>query len=217
MAVLRRGRAESMNRGRRQLRTAKLLPFLSLLVVAAALPQTGADQLNSERIEARFGNYGIEVLSSDHAVRISDLYTTDDGTGARTTRTLALVEYPSDVPEALRPAHEAILAGGSIGATFKADGWNVIKTHMYFGERAATAALERRMRLHGGPLLAVHLYRLDVQRDGRRWPYAKILEIHHPDYLRAVDVRAIYAPDGTGGEDAAAAAAMLAELATRGY
>src|SRR5690606_34722880 len=49
--------------------------------------------LNSERIERRFGSYGIDVLQSDGRYRVSNLYSVHDG--AKICRTFAVVAYPA--------------------------------------------------------------------------------------------------------------------------
>lgn len=182
---------------------------------SAQAPAAGA-LLNSERIEARFGSYGIDVLSSDERFRLSNLYSTDGPRGERTTRTLALVEYPPVIPPGIESEHATILAGGSIGATFEAAGWRVIKTNLYLGERRAGPALQRLMRLDGAATVAMHVYQLDVARDGRRVPYVRILELHHPDYLTARAVRKIYAPGWKAGDNADVAG-LSAVLEIRGY
>ena len=51
--------------------------------------------LNSERIEARYGSYGIEVLESDTRIRESNLFS--EHAGGRVTRTFAIVQYPEIV------------------------------------------------------------------------------------------------------------------------
>lgn len=172
----------------------------SALAQSAAEPRVAGarELLNSERIEARFGSYGVEVLSSDPALRVSNLYSVESGT--RTTRTFAIVRYPARVDPAFADAHAEILAGGSIGATLRAHGWEVIKTHRYFGQIESTPRLASMMRLRSPRPLAVHIYVLDIERGGRRFEYAAIAEIHHPDYLAPGEVAAIYAPGWRGGK-----------------
>src|SRR5690242_11290346 len=45
--------------------------------------------LNSERIEKKFGGYGIDVIYNSPRLRVSNLYD-----GKKITRTLAVVDYP---------------------------------------------------------------------------------------------------------------------------
>jgi hypothetical protein len=182
------------------------------LVSQAAFGQAGRELLNSERIAAAFGSYGIEVLEQDDAVRVSNLYSTAGG--EQTCRTFAVVRYERIGPE-LREEHAAIVAGGSIGAVFAANGWEVRKTHLRYGRLAATPRLSGLMRIQAGAPLSMHVYALDVARAGRTYEYALLAEIHHPAYLRNEDLRAIYGPadelarpEGVDALLAAAAAAL---------
>lgn len=197
--------------------------FLRRLVVAAlvahaafhtAAQPPSALPLNSERIEARFGSYGIEVLASDRRFRVSNLFSTDTATGRRTTRTFALVRYPDKVPDALVREHTAIVSGGSIGATLKASGWDVLKTNLWFGEIDSTPLLQELMALTQQKQLAVHVYALAAEQGEHTLTYAQIVEVHHPDYLNLAEVRRIYAQDGPGGGEAQVSA-LLAELRER--
>ena len=161
------------------------------LVGQAAFAQVAPELLNSERIAAAFGSYGIEVLEQDGAVRISNLYSATGG--ERTCRTFAVVRYEPISPE-LREEHAAIVAGGSIGAVFAAAGWEVRKTHLRYGEIEATPRLAALMGIESGTRLALHVYALDVARAGRTHSYAVLAEIHHPAYLGSDDLSAIYGP-----------------------
>jgi len=165
----------------------------AIAVVAVAQPAP-RDWLNSERIAATFGSYGVAVLEQNDAVRISNLFS---GAGEeRTCRTFAVVRYADRVDPALRPEHAAIVAGGSIGAVFAAQGWEVRKTHLHYGERLASAKLAALMHVAVGTPLAEHVYVLDVVKDGRAIEYAALVEIHHPDYLAVANLPAIYgSPD----------------------
>ncbi len=173
--------------------------WLFLLVVLAGCAtapdnrQTAMPLLNSERIQQKFGSYGIDVLESDSALRVSNLYSLDDD--RKTTRTFAVVKYPDEVDDAFAEEHLTILNGGSIGAVFKRNGWQVIKQHEYFGTINAAADYAGIYRLMGDiqPVdLAVHIYRLDIRKDNMTFQYAEIAEVHHPDYLQVVDLQGIY-------------------------
>ena len=164
----------------------------TLVWVTAAPGQPARELLNSERIATVFGSYGVEVLEQDDAVRVSNLYS---GDGAdRTCRTFAVVRYASTVDPAVRAEHAAIVAGGSLGAVFEAAGWEVRKTHLSYGQRAASARLAALMQVDAGAALAEHVYVLDVEKDGRTVEYAALVEIHHPDYLKVAQLAAIYGP-----------------------
>jgi len=160
------------------------------LVAAPGSAQPPRELLNSERIAAKFGSYGIEVLSQNDSLRVSNLFSSDPG--ARTCRTFALVRYPSRIDPALAAPHAAIIEGGSIGAVFAAQGWEVRKTHLHYAEIEASPRLANLMRIEPGTPLAEHLYVLDVAKDGQVLEYAALVEIHHPDYLRTGDLVEIY-------------------------
>ena len=153
----------------------------TVLREAAGLAE--APMLNSERIAAVFGSYGVELLHQEGRSRESNLYSTH---GPDTvTRTLAVVDLPSQVPESLGDAHDAILGGASIGATLKAAGWTVDKELLWDGTLDAPSAdgwLGELMRLDGPEPLAAQLYRLELSRGEERFAYASIAEIHHPEH-----------------------------------
>lgn len=165
-----------------------LLFFIVFLAGCASSPA-----LNSERIEERFGSYGIEVLKASGDVRVSNLYSTHDG--VRITRTLAVVRFTQPPDPSIEDQHALIVAGASIGSTFKSAGFNIRKTTLEICKsqpaRSVTTYLAG-MHLDTIPELAVHRYRFLVSRDGRDIPYATITEIHHPDYLTIADLRDLY-------------------------
>jgi hypothetical protein len=182
---------------------------------AAPTVQSSSRQLlNSERIAARFGNYGIEVLSSDPRERVSNLYSEADG--ERTCRTFAVVRYPAAVDPALASEHDEILRGGSIGAVFAAHGWQVVKTNLRYFEIDAPERVARLMRVSTGTPLAAHAYELDVAKNGRTFQYALLVEIHHPDYLGRADLLAIYGPADATGREAAVEDLLGAALTAAG-
>jgi hypothetical protein len=178
---------------------------LATIVATPALAQQPRELLNSERIAAKFGSYGLEVLSQDDRLRVSNLFSTD--AGGRTCRTFALVRYPPAIDPALAAPHAEIVAGGSIGAVFAAQGWEVRKTHLHYGDTEASARLTKLMSVEPGTPLAEHIYVLDVVKDGRVLEYAALVEIHHPDYLQRSDLEDIY-----GAPDTASRRELVAEL-----
>jgi hypothetical protein len=168
--------------------------LLIVAILAAPLagvgPGASAQLLNSERIEQTFGSYGIDVVYSDERLRLSNLYSLDEG--RKIMRTFAIVGYPDAVERSFASEHAAIVAGGSIGATFKASGWNVVKTgHQYF-EIMLPDALAKAMHVEPGTQAAADAYRLAIERRGKHFDYALIIEIHHPDYLSQADLESIY-------------------------
>jgi hypothetical protein len=164
----------------------------SLLIAVGTAP-VSAQILNSERIEQTFGSYGIDVVYSDESLRLSNLYS--EHGGERITRTLAFVEYPEIVNLAFAAEHRAILEGGSIGSTFKAAGWEVIKKNLSIIEVSAPDVFADLMGVEEGAQLATHYYQLDVARDEQQLAYALIAELHHPDYLSNDELTSIYPLD----------------------
>jgi len=150
--------------------------------------------LNSERIEARYGNYAISLLKNEERVRLSNLYSVNEDNAA-TTRTLALVLYPLQAASEFAEEHQMILNGHSIGSTFKANGWDIYKQHRYFGE-IEVAVNPIAIHSYMGPFaethLAAHIYDFYISRGKQSYRYASISELHHPDYLSKVDLNDIY-------------------------
>jgi len=182
------------------------LALVGLLVALSATAQPSSrEPLNSERIQQTFGSYGVEVLASGARTRITNLYSVDAGT--KTCRTFAVVRFPPAIDPAVANEHAAITSGGSIGAVFATNGWRVLKTHLAFRELEATPRLASLMHVAVGTRLAEHAYVLDVAKDGTTVEYAALVEIHHPDYLRRMDLERIY-----GGADAGARPALLDDL-----
>ena len=188
---------------------------IALVASAPLLAQpAGRELLNSERIAANFGTYGIEVLEQDQNVRVSNLYSFPRA-GDRTCRTFAVVQYAPSMDPAIRAEHAAIVAGGSIGAVFAASGWEVRKRHLSYAEIPATAKLAALMRIRVDTPLAEHVYALDVAKGGRTIEYATIVEIHHPAYLRVADLVKIYGPVDVEQSRAVSVSAMRALAAQR--
>ncbi len=169
---------------------------LSVLAAALSACVVESELLNSERIEAQFGTYGIEVISSTDGIRRSNLYSTEGD--LRTCRTYAVVRF-EDVPESLvGDEHAKILAGSSIGAIFKANGWEIFKETRYVGDLRLPADahhLRTLMRLPDAPELAIHVYRLYLKKDSYIVEYATIIESHHPDYLTREALTELYLVD----------------------
>lgn len=202
---------------RRDLVLQTLLPPFALLVFSCARPNAAVLRplLNSERIERVFGSYGLEVLESDGQIRLSNLYSLDGG--RHICRTFAMVLFPSRIDPLIAAEQAEIAAGGSIGAVFKKAGFTIEKRDRYFGELAADAHRERLRQLMGEAgrrALAVHVYTMWLQKDGRELEYATIAEVHHPDFLRLDDLARIYGSEEIGSHQRRdpAVAALLARL-----
>ena len=148
---------------------------------------------NSDRIQLIFGNYGIQVLENSPGMRISSLYSIDDG--KKTNRTFAVVAYPDLVAEAIRKEHQTILGGESIGIVFRNNGWHTIKHHQYFGNLEASNVDSGTLSVFGAARPAIHIYWLSVKKNDAEYRYAQIAEVHHPDYLKLEDLQVIYGDD----------------------
>jgi len=173
------------------MRRSHVLTNLAAVVVCACAAHV--ETLNSERIEQRFGSYGVEVIQQTPVLRRSNLYSTDD-TG-RTCRTYAIVRYLDAASANIAAPHQAILKGGSIGATFKSAGWDIYKETFYIGEIEAVnlqSSITRLMHIQASATVSVHAYRLLLSDGKESIQYATILEAHHPDYLSKDDLLEIY-------------------------
>lgn len=169
-----------------------------LVVLAAALSASAMESelLNSERIERRFGNYGIEVVSAKPGLRRSNLYSVEDG--ARVCRTYAVVKFADQTTGDISEEHSRILAGGSIGAVFRENGWEILKHTIYVDEieiNVPTNDIAQLMDLGESQVLATHIYRLQLRKGDLIVDYATIIETHHPDYLSKVDLNRLYTTD----------------------
>ena len=169
------------------LRSAVLL-FLTLLAGCA-----GGLPLNSDLIEARFGSYGVEIREQTERRRTSRLYS--DTNGVATTRTYAVVDFLGQETAPFADVHQSILAGASIGRRFREAGFSIRKQHLFIDELEVPAtyvALADLMQIELPETLAVHQYLFIVSKDARSWVYARITEVHHPDFLSVDELRATY-------------------------
>ena len=164
-----------------------------LFFLAACASQDTSIGLNSERIRQNFGSYGVDVLSSEDRRRISSLYSIAGD--KKTTRTYAVVDFLDIESAALAREHALILSGGSIGEVFRAAGWTIEKRHLFIGEfdvPASYANIGALMRIALPRFLAADVYLFVVSKNAQSFNYARITEIHHPDYLSAADLEQIY-------------------------
>ena len=164
-------------------------------VLAAVLSACATESviLNSERIEKRFGSYGIEVLASEAGLRRSSLFSYDGET--KICRTYAIVQFVEDSDDRDEDAHSKVLAGGSIGATFKESGWNISKNTLYIGTLripSSDTPVSALMHLGHDDDLAIHVYQLVLVRAVVAQEYATILEAHHPEYLSVAELRDLF-------------------------
>jgi len=167
-------------------------------VLAAILSACATEPvlLNSERIERRFGSYGISVLASEAGLRRSSLYSREGDT--LTCRTYALVRFADQLDDRYRDEHTEVLAGNSIGACFRSHGWDLHKQTLFIGDITLPpdgTAIGELMRIAGPRELALHIYQLLLVRNEQVLEYATIVETHHPDYLSEEDLRGLYEYD----------------------
>ena len=173
---------------------------LPVLVVALAACANEPQLLNSERIEQRFGSFGIDVLLSEPGLRLSNLYSLEDGIPV--CRTYAIVRFVDELDGAISAEHEQVLAGHSIGATFKANGWEVHKQTQFIGQislQHADPSIAEAMRVAPTRDVAVHVYQFLLTKGGQWVDYATIIELHHPDYLTREALRRLF-PVATDAE-----------------
>lgn len=170
-------------------------PMIAALIAAVGLVSCANNSawLNSDRIERTFGSYGVDILHTSPMKRISSLHSIE--LGVKTTRTYAVVTYADEPHPSLLEVHQRIVAGGSIGATFRSAGWTINKQAIFIGEfEVPETYLEigELMRVELPARFAAHVYLFNVEKDGRTQQYASIAEIHHPDYLTLDRLHAIY-------------------------
>jgi hypothetical protein len=170
----------------------------AVLAVMLSACATEPVLLNSERIEQRFGSYGIAVLASEAGLRRSSLFSLDDG--AAVCRTYAVVRFADQLDDHYREEHAKVLAGNSIGAIFRSHGWDVHKQTMYIGNLSLpqeSTSIGDLMQINGARELALHVYQLLLVRDEQVFEYATIVETHHPEYLSENDLYDLYEYDTT--------------------
>lgn len=163
---------------------------LGLILVACSSQDA---LLNSERIERTFGSYGVDVIRSSDAGRVSSLYS---GTGDdKITRTFAVVRYSRRIRRAFANEHARVLSGESIGAVFRSAGWDIEKVNIFVGDMEIPATYELLadlMRIDLPACLATHVYEFVIRKEGRSFEYATIVELHHPDHLTVENLHSIY-------------------------
>lgn len=150
--------------------------------------------VNSERIERRFGSYGVDVIEAGPARRVSSLYSLEGA--RRVCRTWATVEFSAGTRPEFAGEHERVLAGQSIGSVFKRAGWRVRKRHVRIAETTLTegdGAIAELMQLALPCTVALHAYVFEIASGGSTFDYATITELHHPEYLGLDELRMIFA------------------------
>jgi hypothetical protein len=168
---------------------------LSSTVLAAALSACATETLllNSERIEQRFGSYGIDVLASEAGLRRSSLFSVE--ADQRVCRTYSIVRFTDHPDDTYGQEHTKVLAGNSLGQVFRSHGWSIHKQTLHIGSLAIDGSLSdvcQLMQLDGRQNLALHVYQMLLVKNTQVFEYAIIIETHHPDHLSPSDLLNIY-------------------------
>ena len=152
-------------------------------------------------------------------MRRSSLFSTSlvDGRYRKICRTFSVVCIERFEQGIVDIEHDVVMRGGSIGAIFRAHGWDVFKETLHTGPISVPVDAETipaLMRIAGGTELAMHVYRLLLKKHEHTLRYATIVEVHHPDYLRLEDLERTYVID-TPAAMSEDDLARLAQLALR--
>lgn len=177
------------------------LAVLILLAVCATGCISDFTALNSERIARKFGSYGLEVIENTNNIRVSNLYSKEPA-GA-VCRTFAVVRLTDKIEAAFEAEHALVSSGKSIGAVFRSHGWDIEKRHEYIGNIAIdneSKRVAKLMRIDPPASAAIHVYVFAITKNGSSFDYARIAEIHHPEYLTSAQLRSIYGSEYSGGE-----------------
>jgi len=167
-------------------------------VLAAVISACAAEPvlLNSERIERRFGSYGVDVLAGEAGLRRSSLFSVHDE--QRVCRTYAVAQFADQLDDHYGDEHAKVVAGNSIGAVFKSRDWNIHKQTLHIGSLdllPGNRMISDLMKIGTPRPVALHVYQLLLVKDTQVFEYATILEAHHPDYLSEGDLYALYEYD----------------------
>lgn len=177
----------------------------SLPVNEGDAPYLQKNLLNSQRIELRFGSYGVDILKQDaqNGTRLSNLYSLKGQ--EKISRTIAFSRF-AHMDESLKKAHEKILSGGSIGSTLKEHGFQVKKKIFYL--KSLALPLQTMMHTNENSFATV-IYDLNVEKDGKVLTYCTILESYHPEFLTLALAQGLY---GNVEQDEAKAEKILKDF-----
>ena len=167
--------------------------FLFILISCSDNSENKDTLLNSERIENKFGSYGVDIVQSDNQSRVSFLYSLDSNNKKKKSyHTLAVVKFKETIQ--VSAIHKRILNGESIGESFKKEGWEIDKTNhqMMVISNPDKLLFKSWLPKISDEKLALHYYELNVKTENYYYLYAKILEIHHPEYLGLNDLTEVY-------------------------
>ncbi len=164
-----------------------------LLLIEASIISADEPILNSERIEKKFGSYGIDVVKNSNEMRISFLFSYDkQNSNKKLYHTLAIVSYHNKSD--LRHLQTQIDKGASIGSTLKEGGWSVRKEHIQIDQISTSInpILDKWLDFKKNQKLAIHSYKLIIVKKNLVLDYADIIEIHHPRYIPLTELKLMY-------------------------
>ena len=165
-------------------------------IAIAQKPWLQSGLLMSERIEKKFGSFGVEVLSQDEhkGIRLANLYSKEDKN--KVTRVIALTKYENPIGKKLMQAHTEILAGGSIGATLAKNGFSIKKQVFFKGKLDhIPVRLDSLMGSKNSSYTTV-MYELIAQKGKDSLPYCSITEVYSPQFLTMPELDLIYSDSG---------------------
>ena len=175
------------------------------LMIAFLCSGCAGNLLNSERIEKKFGSYGIEIIENTGSSRVSFLYSLDKncqqnlslketqiGIHCKQYKTRAIVKFlnTNDVID----EHTKIHKGASIGATFKNQNWIIKKENILISEihNKENQIINEWSNNPNLEKFAFHIYDISLKKNQLQLKYAQIIEIHNPNYLIIDDLIEIY-------------------------
>ena len=160
-----------------------VISALLLTSLASAPGHTEVESpLNSDLIRQRFGNYQVDVLRQSETSRVANLYSVKSGT--QICRTLAVTHFVEPVDTALIGADKKIRSGQSIGATLRAQGFEVSKRLLVATEGTTGAKFEALAPdVAPGTILSIKVYVLKASDPSLHADYAVIAEAYHPEHI----------------------------------
>jgi len=176
--------------------------YFLLLLLSASIISANEPILNSEKIEKKFGSYGIDVITNSNETRISFLFSHDkQNPNKKNYHTLAIVSYQDT--SNLGHLQIQIDNGASIGSTLKEGGWSVRKKHLQTDQISTSIhpILYKWLDLKKTQQLAIHSYKLIIVKKHLVLNYADIIEIHHPRYISPAELKVMYPESPTNISD----------------
>lgn len=148
--------------------------------------------LMSERIEKKFGSYGVEILfqNEQQGIRLANLYSKENE--HKVTRIIALTKYENSIPDKLIEAHNEILKGGSIGSTLTKHGFLVSKQIFFKQDVNNLPSYVNNLMKNNSNSYSVVMYQLVAKNQEESLPYCTITEIYSPYFLTMKDLDIIY-------------------------